>query len=262
MGNSNIDFRTSQSYALGFGRSAPLIAGTLNATAARDLVLGRLNVNVEVPLNQNFGNITVLTVQGASILCSNQPCSIRGFDTSLQMDENFVGVPLVQNGVTQVQWANLPVAAAVSASLYCDPWGQSLGEPPSPDESGPSSLNYAFGMGNIIIAAGATVTLQATALRACVLGRLYLEAFDPLAGGTYANENFCQVTQILINQTEQLASQVNAGVPLSAFGLNALTSMSNLNQFVPMNGTVSINIQNNTAATALTVGGHFFCNAS
>ena len=260
MSASNIDFRTSQSYALGFGVSGALAAGALNATAARDLVLGRLNVQVDTPLDNTFGQITAITVQGASILASNQPCDIRGFHTSLQMDENFVGVPLVQNGVIQFQWAGLAAAAAVSGAVYADPWTTDLGEPPSPDESGPSSLNYAFGMGSVVIGAGATVNLQATALRACVLGRLFLSAYD-VGGNTYALERSCQVQQILINQTEQLSSQVNASVPLSTFALDALSSMANLNQFVPMNGTVTIAVTNNSAGP-LTVSGHFFCNAS
>ena len=262
---SNIDFRTSQSYVLGSGPvpappAAPVLAGTLNFAAARDLILGRLTINVRQPVNALNGLVNVITVQGASILASNQPCAIRGFHTSLQMDENFIGVPLVQNGVAQVQYAGLNAASIASGAIYCDPWTQDLGEPPSPDESGPSALNYAFGLSQVVIGAGLTATINATALRACVLGRLYLEAYDAGAGN-YTGEAACQVTQILINQTEQLGSQVNAGVPLEAFNLNALSSMANLNQFVPMNGTVSVTIQNLSAA-AQTVHGHFFCNAS
>ena len=269
---SNIDFRTSQSYVLGSGLfpvppAPPLAAGTLNFSAARDLILGRLSIAVAAPnpsINNINGLVNVITVQGASILASNQPCAIRGFHTSLQMDENFIGVPLVQNGVAQVQYAGLNQLAFTSAAIYCDPWTNDLGEPPSPDESGPSALNYAFGLSQVVIGANATATINATALRACVLGRLYLEAFDPLAvapASAYSLESSCIVTQVLINQTEQLGSQVNAGVPLEAFSLNALTSMSNLNQFVPMNGTVSVTVFNPTA-TPLTVHGHFFCNAS
>ena len=260
---SNIDFRTSQSYVLGSGGNPAAVAGTLNFAAARDLILGRLTISVDQPVNAINGQVTTLTVQGASILASNQPCAIRGFHTSLQMDENFIGVPLVQNGVAQLQYAALAgpgPGAGCSAAIYCDPWTQDLGEPPSPDESGPSALNYAFGLSQVIIPANATANINATALRACVLGRLYLEAFDA-AAGNYAIESACQVTQILINQTEQLGSQVNAGVPLEAFNLNALSSMANLNQFVPMNGTVTVTVQNNSAFAA-TVHGHFFCNAS
>ena len=266
---SNIDFRTSQSYVLGSGPvpvppAAPAAAGTLNFAAARDLILGRLTISTNQPVNNVNGLVNVITVQGASILASNQPCAIRGFHTSLQMDENFIGVPLVQNGVAQVQYAGLNVASLTQGAIYSDPWTDNLGEPPSPDESGPSALNYAFGLSQVIIPNGATATINATALRACVLGRLYLEAFDAAAvapASAYAGEGGCVVTQILINQTEQLGSQVNAGVPLEAFSLNALSSMANLNQFVPMNGTVSVTIQNFSGA-AQTVHGHFFCNAS
>ena len=262
--NSNIDFRTSQSFVLGFGQSpAPAaVGGTLTAQAARNLVLGRLNISPNLPVDQIDGSITALSVQGASILASNQNCSLRGFHTNLQMDENFIGVPLIQNGVASLTFANQTVASLVSAGIYADPWSDALGEPPSPDESGPSSLNYAFGMGNAVLAApaGSTITLQATALRACVLGRLYLGAYN-VAGTTYGFESGCIVTSIQINSTEQLGSAVGAGVPLSAFSLGALSSMANLNQFCPMNGTVSITIINNSA-NALNVDGHFYCNAS
>ncbi len=137
-----------------------------------------------------------------------------------------------------------------------------MGPPPSPDESGPSSLNYAFGLGQIALAAplGSTVTLQATALRACVLGRLYLAAAQA-APVTHISETAVIINQILINQTEQLSSAVNAGVPLTCFSLESLSSMANLNQFVPQNGTVSVTVTNNSGI-ALTLSGHFFCNAS
>ena len=261
---SNIDFRTSQSYLLGFGQTAaPAAGGTLNAQAARNLVLGRFNISPNLPVGQIDGTVTALSVQGASILCSNQPCALRGFHTALQMDENFIGVPLVQNGVASFTFAAQTVASLVSAAIYADPWN-SLGEPPSPDESGPSSLNYAYGMGAQALGApaGSTITLQATALRACVLGRLYIGAINNAAvPPNHDSEAGVIVTSIQINSTEQLGSAVGAGVPLSAFGLDALSSMANLNQFVPMNGTVSITIVNNSGV-ALGVSSHFFCNAS
>tara|TARA_R100001594_G_scaffold84178_1_gene118673 strand:+ start:3510 stop:4307 length:798 start_codon:yes stop_codon:yes gene_type:complete len=262
-GASNIDFRTSQSYALGAGGNPAAQAGTLNFQAARNLILGRLNVSVGQPVNAINGLVTALTVQGASIFASNQPCAIRGFHTSLQMDENFIGVPIPTSGVAQMQYAGVlpaPGGSSVAATIMCDPWQDSLGAVPSPDESGPSALNYAFGLSQVVIGAGATANIQGTALRACVLGRLYLEAFDAAAGQVNA-ENQCLIDSIVINQTEQLGSQVNAGATLESFSLNALSSMANLNQFVPLNGTVTITITNNSAA-AQTVHGHFFCNAS
>jgi len=265
--NSNIDFRTSQSYLLGFGQTpAPAAAaGTLNAQAARNLVLGRFNISPNLPADQIDGQVTALSVQGASILCSNQPCALRGFHTNLQMDENFIGVPLVQNGVASFTFAAQTTPSLVSAAIYADPWGASLGEPPSPDESGPSALNYAFGMGGGLVGGVApanVITLQATALRACVLGRLYIGAINLAAvPPSHTLESACIVTSIQINSTEQLGSAVGAGVPLSAFALDAFSSMANLNQFVPMNGTVSITIQNNSGV-GLNVSSHFFCNAS
>lgn len=262
-GSANIDFRTSQSYAIGSGRNLAAQAGTLNFQAARNLILGRLNVSVDQPVNAINGELTVLTVQGASILCSDQPCAIRGFHTSLQMDENFIGVPIPTSGVAQLQYANVlpgPGGAAVSATIYADPWTDSLGNVPSPDEAGASALNFAYGLSKVTIANGATATITGTALRACVLGRLYLEAFDN-AAVNYAGESGMLVTSILINNTEQLGSQTNAGVSFNSFTLDALSSMANLNQFVPMNANVSVTVQNNSG-NAQIVHGHFFCNAS
>jgi hypothetical protein len=132
---------------------------------------------------------------------------------------------------------------------------------PSPD-SAPSMMNFIYGMGSIAIAAGATVNLVATSLRPCVLGRLYLDAHDNAAPpGNYGSEPLVLVNQILINNTEQLAEATNLATSLSNFSLFSLSSSINLNQFVPMNGTVSINLTN-TSANALVVRGHFFCNYS
>jgi hypothetical protein len=263
---SNIDFRTSQSYALGMGQigtvPGPVAAGQFNATAGRDLVLGRLNISTGLGNFATAGDVTAITLQGQSLMCSNQTASIRGFDPSIQMDENFIGAGLVQNGAFSVSFANLTNATQVQASVLCDPWStETLGEVPSPD-SAPSMMNFIYGMGSIAIAAGATVNLVATSLRPCVLGRLYLDAHDNAAPpGNYGSEPLVLVNQILINNTEQLAEATNLATSLSNFSLFSLSSSINLNQFVPMNGTVSINLTN-TSANALVVRGHFFCNYS
>ena len=98
-------------------------------------------------------------------------------------------------------------------------------------------------------------------LRSAVLGRLYLEAFDA-AAVNYSGESSITVDQILLNQTENLSSQVNAAVTLSAFSLLAREAdQMNLNIFAPMNSTVTISGINNSAV-AQNLRGTIFCNAA
>ena len=139
---SNIDFRTSQSFVLGSGQSVAGVAGTLNYQAARDLILGRPLFSAAVtPINQLNGQVNVASVQGASILASNQNLALRGLTSTLQQNESFIGIPLVQNGVAQFQFTALNAADQITGGIYCDPWGPNLGEVPAPDAMGPSSLN-------------------------------------------------------------------------------------------------------------------------
>ena len=259
-----ISFRRSQSFALGSGMNLPpAVAHVLNMQAARNLVLGRLVVEPGVPTPDAVnGDVTAITVQGASLMVSNQPASLRSFHPLLAENSQYIGCPIPTAGVAQVQVANMGAAAVCTATVYCDEWAENLGPVPSPTESGPSTLNFCAGLGSDLgVAAGARWTLQCTMLRSAVLGRLYLEAFDA-AAVNYNGESACTIDQVLLNQTEQLSSQVNAGVTLSAFSLLAREAdQMNLNIFAPMNSTLTISGINNSGVVQ-NFRGTIFCNAS
>lgn len=264
----NIDFRDSQSYVLGSGFQGNAIGHqNVAMTASRDIMLGRL-----IQSNQfgtfASGDVTACTVQGQSILTSNQPAALRGFNPNLADDgANYIGVPLVQNGVVSITSGNYyPALPAASISLtwgcFTDPWDTSkLGPVPPPDAIGPAGLNYVCGLGQVTtgIPAGSVGTLQCTVLRDVQLGMLYLEATDVAgAGGLgYGVEGSCVINNIRINQTEQLAS--NAAIPLSAFNLDSKDEdMKTLGVIAPMNSTLQIVITNNSGV-AVTLAGHFYC---
>ena len=239
----NIKFRDSQSFILGSGRAAAAPNHTLNFAAQRDVMLGRCNIHTSpgVGLAVGSGMINTFTVQGQSLLCSNLGASIRGTFPQLADDgANYVGVPLIANGTVQIQTGNyLGGNQSIVGGIFCDPWNTAtLGPVPPPDSI------------------GATVTLNATALRDVQLGMLYLDAYDTVAN-VYDNSADVTITSIRINQTEQLTSP--AGVPLSCFDLLAKDEdMKTLSVIAPMNSTVSITFVNNLAANPVTVSGHFF----
>jgi hypothetical protein len=275
--NTNIDFRNSQSFAFGSGTTVPAgpapgqFAGQMNWQAARSLILGRLVIQTPLTVAEAGavqGELSALTVQGASLMCSNANVPLAAFSYALEEDQNFMGLGIPANGVVQAQVINLPGAGnTLTGTIYCDPWNDDeLGQPPAPSESGASAENFIFGMGRAVaVAPGGVVTLTATALRACVLGRLVVHIEDIVAAPPtfMTSRNLVTIDQVLINQTEQLGSSVNAAVGASAFGVDALGDMTILNQFVPLNGQVSIRFQVSAAApNNVNIGAAFFCNAS
>jgi len=265
----NIDFRDSQSFVLGSGFQAnAAVHNNVPLTASRDIMLGRLVASNQFGTNAS-GDVTACTVQGQSILTSNQPAALRGFNPQLADDgANYIGVPLIQNGVIAISSGNYypalpgPNQLQITWGCFTDPWDTSkLGNVPPPDAIGPAGLNYVCGMGQVNAAIGAQVTLQCTVLRDVQLGMLYLECVDQLGVVApnlgYQVENAVQVNNIRINQTEQLAS--NAAVPLTAFTLESKDEdMKTLGVIAPMNSTIQIVVTNNSGV-AVTFAGHFYC---
>jgi hypothetical protein len=255
----NIDFRNSQSYSLGSGFNAPAAAHTLNFQAQRDVLLGGVVIDTIAAGAVAVNAITAFTVQGQSLLCSNQNPSANCLSSLAQDDgANFIGIPLIANGQVQIQTAGAAGATAI-AGIYCDPWSvDKQGPVPPPDSLGPSALNYLVGMGQVVIAsagggAGVVGQLQCTVLRDCQLGLLALNYLGTTDPGHLA------VTSIVINQTEQLVS-TNA-VPARQFLFtNPEMDQRTLGAFAPMNSTVTITFTNNDPAVgnAANIEGHFF----
>jgi len=270
---ANINFRDSQSYALGSGVSAAGAGAILNMTAARSLSLGQLIITPGNELTLGAaangyagvgvpGNVTALTIQGQSLMTSNQPVPIRAFSQyATDQSHAYIGMGLVANGVFQVVTAGVAGGPVQSAAIFCDPWDDATqGPPPAPDQD-PSGLNYVAGLGNAVgVAAGANAVLQCTILRPCVLGFGYLHAVNA-ATNLFDQESLCTVTSIQINATEMLSSQLGAagGVPLNCFSLSSQDSDQRvLGAYAPMNSTVTVTI-NNGSAVALDFAGAFFC---
>jgi hypothetical protein len=251
----NIDFRNSQSYSLGSGIQAPAAAHTLNFTAQRDVLLGGVVLDTIAAGTLAPNAITAFTVQGQSILCSNQNPSANCMRATSQDDgANYIGIPLIANGQVQIQLAG-PVGASASAGIYCDPWDVAKQGPvPPPDSLGPSALNYLVGLGaSGNIAGGNNGTLTCTVLRDCQLGLLAL-AFTGAA-----DPGFLTINSIVINQTEQLTS--TAAVPASQFEhTNPEIDQRTLGAFAPMNSTITINFTNSDPVIAnnIQVEGHFY----
>lgn len=282
---SNISFRTSQSYSLGSGTAAGAVTHTLNFQAARSILAGQLTLTPSNELTASGavaggfarvggpGNVTAMSIQGQSLMTSNAFAPLRAFSVyAPDQSHAFIGSGVPANGVLQVITGGCTGAPTLTGGIFCDPWDDATmgGPPPSPDSpENQGNLNYVFGCGQVVLppaVAGVpgTATLISTALRPQMLGFVYLQGMDDgtVVGpnlNSFLNEPFLSVTSIQINATEQLASALGAGVPFSQFTLGSMDSDQRvLSQFIPMNGTLSITVQNPTL-NQIILSGCVFC---
>lgn len=264
MPTNQIDFRTSQSFALGHPQVGAAAQITATYTAQRDLMLGRYLVEEGGANPLLGGQLTAAAVNGASVLTSNAPMSLWGLGANaVNAGNNFIGVPLINNGtfVTTIQLDAPAPFNTCNGVVLCDPWDSSYGPVPPPDAMGSGSLSWGFGLGRVIgnPGGGAAFQLQATAIRDTVLGGFFIEARDSATRQANVSAGIL-INSITINNTEMLANTLNATVVASAFqALAQDTDMKNLAAFVPQNSNVIISGIN--VGGASDIEAHFFCNA-
>jgi hypothetical protein len=274
----SINFRDSQAYSLGAVAPAGP-AHFLQFTAARDITLGQLNL-VAANANTlaaapsggltsygNQGTVTALTCQGASLMVSNQNAPLRAFSPIAQDGENnYIGLQLPNAGTVTVNTINVAGAPALTGGIFTEPYDVATQGPvlaPN-DMANQGGLNYVCGLGQVVTAPGVAqvVQLNCQVLRGVTLGWLYLEAYTAAgAVQNFGDEGQLSVTQVLVNQTEYLASQVGTPIPFSQFTLGSTDSDARyLGAPCPLNSTVIISINVPAAvANALTIQGMFFC---
>lgn len=278
----SINFRDSQAYSLG-AVAAPGPAHFLQFTSARDVTLGQLNLEAAnantlaitpaagAPLPGglatygNHGEVTAITCQGASLMVSNNNCPLRAFSPIAQDGENnYIGLALPNAGTVTVNTVNVTGAPGLSGGIFTEPYSVATQGPvlaPN-DVAAQGGLNYACGLGQIVTPAGpAVVQLQTQVLRGVTLGWLYLESFNAAAGDqNFADEASLTVSQVLVNQTEYLASQIGTPVPFKQFTLGSTDSDARyLGAPCPLNSTVIITIVIPAGVAAQTISGMFFC---
>lgn len=252
-----ISTRTSQAYALGAPATPAGVNQTKTFTSQREIMLGRLSLQEAGPAIQG-GQVTNISVQGASIMCSDSNASVACFSPfAVDAGQNFIGVPVPAQGVLLVQATLDNAGSTLLGTCYTDPWDQST-PMPSPSQLGISATNYVFGMGrNLAVPAGAQTVLTAVALRDTIVGELVLSARD--SGAFFNVDVGCTVDFIAINNTEQLASNRASQLSLASFGVQAQDiDMRVMQSFVPMNGIIQIGITNLTGAN-IDVEGHWYC---
>lgn len=196
-------FRNSQGYALGCNRQ-PLGAGpgnvVLTGTSQIPCLLEDLIISGDTG---DFGEVQSITVAGQQIMASNQNFPVGGFNAAAQTE----GYRSISLSVSQQQQVTVTVAHTNAAALAGN-YQFAISTTPIdenqviPTSQAGSALSYCFGMGTVIVPAGATIQAQATALRPCILGRMI--AVQLGAPGTGGNLNQILLDSLLINNIEML----------------------------------------------------------
>jgi len=256
-------YRNAQGFSLGVA-SANVAAGgpitTFTGTTQVPVLLEDLIISSGLATG---GLVTSLRVAGQEIFASNLPCPVAAFNAASQVEQyRSVSLTLDQQQTFAMDINNTSgLAGTFQFSVATTPITQREVVPTS--QSG-DALNYCFGFGESLAipaapAVGSTVTLTATALRPCILGRLVITQDGAVgAGGNLAG---VEVTSILVNNIELLSGAAGPGgnVPAEAFGvLSTDTNGAQLAYPVELNSNVSITIVNNSAV-AVGVGAMCFC---
>ena len=260
-------FRNAQGFSLGCAHSALIAAGgaaTLQGTAQVPLLLEDLIIDSTTSIGTA---VTAIRVAGQNIFASNQSCPVFAFANQAQVEGGWrsLSLTLDQSQTLAVDLTNNAGGAPASFQFSCSTTPISQADVIPTSQSG-DALNYVFGFGTAALAApaGSVATLQATALRPTILGKLIM-CVEDVAGGTQpfgANANNISVVSIQVNNIELLSGAVADEIPLSAVGVGSTDISAGLLSYpVELNSTVTIQVAVRTTplAGAVTISGMAYC---
>lgn len=260
-------FRNAQGFSLGCAHSALIAAGnavTLQGTAQIPLLLEDLIIDSTTSIGSQ---VTAIRVAGQNLMASNQGCPVFAFSNQAQVEGGWrsISVTLDQSQTLAIDITNNAGGAGASFQFSCSttPIAQSDVIPTS--QSG-DALNYVFGFGSAALAApvGSVATLQATALRPTVLGKLVM-CVEDVAAGTQPfggpTDNI-SITSIQVNNIELLSGAAADEIPLSAVGVGSTDISAGLLSYpVELNSTVTIGLAVRTTPLPgpVTISGMAYC---
>lgn len=253
-------YRNAQGYSLGCASAAVVAGGPITTFTGTTQVPVMLEDLIIQSGQATGGLITSLRVAGQEVFASNQACPVAAFAPACQVEQyRSVSLTLDQQQTFAMDVNNTSAAAGrFQFSVATTPISQTEIVPVN--QSG-DALNYCFGFGEGLAVAGGggLLTLNATALRPCILGRLVVTGDGAI--GTGANLADVEITSILVNNIELLSGAAGPGgnVPASAFGvLSTDTNGAQLAYPVELNSIVSISFINNGLA-AVGIGAMAYC---
>jgi hypothetical protein len=234
--------RNAQGLALGLGRSAGAATFDLTGTLQIPALLQDLAIR-----SSQLGLLTVITVAGQSLMCSNQGATLNMFlPSALVEGQRGLGIPLDAQQTVNIQ-GTLAAAGTVSGAIGVDPIEKNAVRPVNELGRG---LDYCFGLGEALaIAAAGTGTLTATARRSVMLGRIVL---------TPSLADMITVRSIQVNNIELLAGQSGATDEIGVEYFSADQSDADgltLAYPVDANGQVVVTAVNNDVAARDLRGG-------
>jgi len=266
----NGPYRNAQGFSLGCAHSALIPAAavgntaTLQGTAQVPLLLEDLIIDSTTSIGSQ---VTAIRVAGQNIFATNQSCPVFAFDIQAQVEGGWrsLSLTLDQSQTLAVDITNNPGGAAASFQFSCSTTPIAEADVIPTSQSG-DALNYVAGMGQVALAApvGSVATLQATALRPTVLGKLIM-CVEDVAGGVQpfgAAANNISITSIQVNNIQLLSGAVADEIPLSAVGVGSTDISAGLLSYpVSLNSNISIGIAVRTTPLAgpVTVSGMFYC---
>jgi len=264
-------FRNAQGFSLGCaasGNIAPAAVTTLQGTAQVPLLLEDLIIDS----SQSVGAaVTAIRVAGQNIMASNQSCPTFAFSNQAQVEGGWrsLSLTLDQSQTLAIDVTNNAGAgvAAVNASFQfsCSTTPIAQADVIPTSQSG-DALNYVFGFGTAALAApiGSQATLNATALRPTVLGKL-IACVEDVAGGTQpfgAVADNIEITSIQVNNIELLSGAAADAIPLSAVGVGSTDISAGLLSYpVELNSQVTLQFRVHSAplAGAVVVSAMAYC---
>ena len=246
--------RNAQGYFLGANYAAAIGGGAttiLSGTAQIPLLLEQMVVESTA----NDAVITSIRLAGQNLFASNQNVPLKMFKAlsfAHKDSSSSLSVPIDRNQTFQVSITNGAAGAAdfsmsVGTTPLINPDGSEVATTPDVNQLG-SLLNYVFGFGNYAaVAAGATVTFNATALRNCTLGKLII--CDD-AAPAFGLLNQVTVDSVQVNNIELLSSAAGEVIPAETLGIFSQIDLDDslIAYDVELNSTVSVTVTNNSAA--------------
>jgi len=223
-------------------KRATTAAATLTTTTAQsqeDVYLKALFLSV------GAGVVNDLRIGNQSLNTSDSPIDTALFSPS-QQRKNVIGVAV--NGNIQMSIdVTTDGASAVTGAFSCE----AIETAPSISAQC-NAINKFFGLGSVSIAAGATISLSAQALRNTTLKDLVLSCHDA------AEAHNIDVVDITIKGRSIFSGQSGDAVALTALGSDVQGFMVGINIPIETNERVTVQLKNNHAA-ALVVGGGLYC---
>lgn len=242
----------AQALTLGLGRDG---AASTVKTLTGQTQVGLLLEDVVLESSQT-GLVTDILLAGQSVMCSDLGMDLRAFASNSYCDgHRALGVPFNKTQFVTVK-ATLDANGTIAGLVNVQGLPEDVKAAGLPDVNALGErLHYAFGLGSVVVPAGGTAFITATATRDCTLG---LIGFSAIA----ATILDLTITQIKHNGRELLAGRQDATVdevPLIGFShQNTDVDGRILACRVKTNDKLVIGLRNYNAGN-LTVWGGIFC---